>query len=297
MKVLQVHNTYRHRGGEDTVAIQERVVLERAGFEVGSIAVGNPSNPVRAASGLALAIWNPVSFRQVARAIQRHRPDVVHVHNTWFQLSPSVIWAIARAGVPIVWTAHNFRVVCGNGILYRDEAQCYDCVGAGPWPGVRHRCYRDSYALSAISGATIAAHERLGTWRKLPKRIVAVTLQQRRLNSSWIALRSHCREIELRGRSGCAATAAVVEQSCALRGQIELRKRGGRTSQRVESRITVDARTSPGGSNAGDAIGSVARVRTTSGRTFTSRNIGSDAEVPPADISFQKHRRAAYDTA
>lgn len=162
MRVLQIHTAYRRPGGEDAVADSEAAVLRAAGHEVVEWRAANSSAAPRAAAQLAAAPWNPLAARQARRLARRVRPDVVHVHNTWFALSHSVIGAIRAAGFPTVATLHNYRLICANALLYRDGHVCEDCVGSAPLPAVRHRCYRDSYPQSAAAAAAIEARRRGG---------------------------------------------------------------------------------------------------------------------------------------
>jgi len=122
---------------------------------------------------LAVAPWNPVSARAVRRAVAEHAPDVAHVHNTWFTLSPSVLGALHRSMVPVVMTLHNYRLVCVNALVFRDGHPCTDCVGRSPWPGVRHRCYRDSAPQSAVAAATLSFNRARGTWVDAVDRYIA----------------------------------------------------------------------------------------------------------------------------
>jgi glycosyltransferase involved in cell wall biosynthesis len=165
LKVLQIHTRYREPGGEDVVVEAEAALLRAAGHEVVAYQAENPSRPVTTAAMLAQAAWNPGSARALTRLVQRTRPDVAHVHNTWFALSPSVIRALRQAGVPVVMTLHNYRLVCANAQLYRDGRPCDTCVGSHPWHGVRHRCYRGSGLLTFPASGAITLHRWLGTWR------------------------------------------------------------------------------------------------------------------------------------
>jgi hypothetical protein len=61
-------------------------------------------------------------------------------------------------------TLHNYRLLCANGMLFRDGRPCEDCVASHPWHGVRHGCYRASKAVSVPAAVTIALHQRMGTW-------------------------------------------------------------------------------------------------------------------------------------
>lgn len=161
MKVLQVHTRYRQPGGEDTVVDAERDLLAAAGHEVVRHEAVNPAGP-GAALSLAASPWNSSAGRAAARVAELSRPDVAHIHNTWYAMSPAVPAALARRGIPVVATLHNYRRVCPNASLFRDGRPCEDCVGRNPLPGVRHRCYRGSYAASAAAAATIALNDRFG---------------------------------------------------------------------------------------------------------------------------------------
>lgn len=175
MKVLQVHTRYRQRGGEDAVVDNERRVLTAAGHEVEIWSPSNPESALAAAKSLAMAPWNPARRRELMGLVEGMRPDVVHVHNTWFEASPAVIDGVASLGVPVVMTLHNYRLVCANGELVRDEVPCELCVGRGPWAAVKYGCFRDSKPASAISAATIAVNRRRGTWTGSVGRFAALT--------------------------------------------------------------------------------------------------------------------------
>ena len=112
MRILQIHNRYRDHGGEDAVVASEAEVLRRAGHEVVQHQVENPPGRLEAFGAMALAAWNPVSARRVRSLAQRIRPDVAHVHNTWFTLSPAIFRALEQAGTPVVMTLHNYRLLC-----------------------------------------------------------------------------------------------------------------------------------------------------------------------------------------
>ena len=181
MRILQVHTRYRQRGGEDVVVEAEADLLRQAGHEVRQVIAQNPQGSVRAAANLAFAPWNPYWVHRIRREVESFRPDVVHVHNTWFTMSPAVLRAAKQAGAAVVMTLHNYRLTCANALLFRDGTICEDCVGASPWPAVRHACYRGSRAQSFVAAATVALHRNLGTWVRHVDRFIALTDFQRNL--------------------------------------------------------------------------------------------------------------------
>jgi glycosyltransferase involved in cell wall biosynthesis len=165
LRILQIHTRYREPGGEDVAVRSEAALLRSAGHQVVVHQVENPTGVASATVLLARSAWNMSAAKTVVQVAQESRPDVAHVHNTWFALSPTVLRALHQAGVPVVLTLHNYRVVCSNAQLFRDGRPCEECVGNHPWHGVRHRCYRGSALLSLTAAGTIALHDWLGTWR------------------------------------------------------------------------------------------------------------------------------------
>lgn len=175
MKVLQVHARYRGRGGEDTTVQNERGLLLGAGHEVGLFEGRNSYDPLVATRQLARSTWNTSAARRLSNVIDELLPDVVHVHNTWFALSPSVLAAATRKGVAVVMTLQNYRLVCVSANLFRDGAMCEDCVGRGPWPGVKHRCYHDSALTSSVLATSITVHRQIRSWRRWVDSFIAVS--------------------------------------------------------------------------------------------------------------------------
>lgn len=175
LRVLQVHNRYRRQGGEDAVVAAEGALLRAAGHDVHTYEVQNPPQWAPAAANLARAPWNATAARAVQAAVDRFRPDVAHVHNTWFALTPAAISALHDSGVPVVMTLHNYRLICANSTLFRDGQPCESCVGTHPWHGVIHRCYNASALTSLPAAATIAYNRRRGTWQRHVDLFLALT--------------------------------------------------------------------------------------------------------------------------
>ncbi len=167
MKILLLHNAYKQIGGEDVVVRRERGLLSAHGHDVSLYVESN--HAVRSTwDRIKTAVQAPYSIaarRRVAAEIQRVHPDIVHVHNFFPLLTPSVYDACRAAGRPVVQTLHNYRLVCMNGFFLRGGDVCEDCL-AKPiaWRGVRHACYRGSRGASGIIVALLALHRALRTW-------------------------------------------------------------------------------------------------------------------------------------
>jgi len=166
MRVLQIHNAHREPGGEDTVVEAERQLLASHDHVVEQFLVHNPTSAIGAAAALARSPWNRAAARGALQAARRFRPDVVHVHNTWYALSPAIFAALHRSGYTVVATLHNFRSVCANSLLLRNGESCELCVGSHPGHAIVHRCYRDSALQSVPAALTVGVARRLGVWSR-----------------------------------------------------------------------------------------------------------------------------------
>ena len=128
---------------------------------------GRPLPPSSARSGLlesgGHAVWSRSAVKEVRRLVRTRRVDVVHCHNLFPMLSPAILAAAANEGSAVLVTLHNYRFMCLPSTFLRDGVVCEDCLGRLPWPGVLHRCYRDSFFASGALAASLTLHRALGT--------------------------------------------------------------------------------------------------------------------------------------
>jgi glycosyltransferase involved in cell wall biosynthesis len=177
LRILQVHNTYQQAGGEDAVVANEGALLSGRGHDVRLWSANN--DEIEGAWAKLKTAWQvPYSHearRDLAEAIAEFKPDVVHVHNFFPLLTPSIYDACRSAGVPVVQTLHNFRTICAGALLLRDGRPCEDCIGASPYQGALHGCYRGSRLGSLAVARMISRHRRQGTWQTKVDRFIALT--------------------------------------------------------------------------------------------------------------------------
>lgn len=175
MRVLIVHNAYQQKGGEDGVVASEIAMLESHGVEVAVYSRHN--DEIKGMSRLALAgqtLWSSRTEADIAKRVADFRPDVIHAHNTFPLISPSLYVAADKAGVPVVQTLHNFRLFCPQAMLLCNGKVCEDCLGKSPWRGVVRGCYRGSKVQSAVIGGMQVLHRALGTYRNKVTRYIAL---------------------------------------------------------------------------------------------------------------------------
>lgn len=178
MRVLVVNKFWYRRGGLERVMFDEAAWLEAAGHEVAHFSTAHPDNEpspysdyfapylelgaggrlgARDAVRAGVRLFhNRPAARCVTRLIAEFRPDVVHAHGVHRQLSPSVLTAARRRGVPVVQTLHDYHKVCpADTLLLAGRAPCEPRRCRTYWYGaaVRHRCVRGSVGASVLSAA------------------------------------------------------------------------------------------------------------------------------------------------
>jgi glycosyltransferase involved in cell wall biosynthesis len=171
MRIILAHNRYRSTApsGENRVVDQEGEALAALGHEVERFERSSDEiehwSRAKKASLPASMIWSRTAYRDLGTVLREHRPDIVHVHNTFPLLSTSVLYACRDAGVPVVATFHNRRQVCARGDFFRDGSVCRECAGGSKVPAVIHGCYRGSRA--ATLPLVLSASMQRRSWQSL----------------------------------------------------------------------------------------------------------------------------------
>ncbi|MGH9703639.1 MAG: glycosyltransferase, partial [Candidatus Acidiferrales bacterium] len=120
-------------------------------------------------------IWSSDTHREFSRILREEKPDLVHVHNTFMMISPSIYSACREAGIPVVQTLHNYRLLCPGTNLFRDGRVCEECIDHTLLRGVIHGCYRESRAATATTALMLAIHRAMGTWQDNVDAFIATT--------------------------------------------------------------------------------------------------------------------------
>lgn len=169
LSVLVIHNRYQQPGGEDAVVRAEVNLLREAGHRVVTYFRDNRDiarySPLRKASLLLSTSWNRQTYADLRTLIRKERPDLVHCHNFLPLASPAAYYACRAAGVPVVQTLHNYRLLCPAGTLFSQGRRCQYCT-RGAAQGVGRGCYRQSRVQTAAVSLMLQTHRLRGTWTK-----------------------------------------------------------------------------------------------------------------------------------
>jgi len=185
MRVLHVNKFLYRRGGAEGYLFDVAHLQRRAGDEVEFFGMAHAENepdlryarhfpsrvdlepPPGPAGRLAAAgrmLWSTSARAGLSRVLADFRPDVVHLHNVYHQLSPSVVAAARDAGVPCVMTLHDYKLACPSYRMLDRGRPCDACVTGGPLQAARRGCKDGSRPASALLAVESWLHRRLGAY-------------------------------------------------------------------------------------------------------------------------------------
>lgn len=153
MKVLVAHNHYLETGGEDAVVESEIKMLEERGHAVIRYTKSNEylkrSSVFRkAAFAVSELNFSRRVYDETTEIIRKERPDIAHIHNIFFCITPSIYYALKDEGVPIVQSFHNYRFFCLRGAFFDGNRICEKCKGGKFHFAFIRRCWKDNFFLS-----------------------------------------------------------------------------------------------------------------------------------------------------
>jgi glycosyltransferase involved in cell wall biosynthesis len=142
VKVCLVHNAYGALSGEEVVVDATAAVLREHGHVVVTFFRSSAEIPrmrLGKARALFSGIYSFASRRRMRELLRRERPDVVHVHNVFPLISPSVLPVCRQAGAAVVMTTHNYRLACPTGLHVSGGSVCQRCrTGGELWCAARN---------------------------------------------------------------------------------------------------------------------------------------------------------------
>ena len=188
MKVLIANKFFRPVGGPETVVFDTARELEALGHEAITFAMAHPDNReskysdyfvsgidynanqskgikrlIKEASDI---VYSREAREKIERLIADTRPDIAHLHNIYHQLSPSILVALKKAGIPTILTLHDAKLVCPAMLLMVHGKVCERCAGKWFYHAVLNKCVKDSYAGSLVCAVEGTIHRTLKLYER-----------------------------------------------------------------------------------------------------------------------------------
>lgn len=192
MRILLANKYWYLKGGAERVVFETKRLLERNGDVVSAFAMRDPKNeaspwekhfvspvvtsgPASLKESLRTAgrmLWSFEAARKFGRLLDEAKPDVVHAHNIYHQLSPSILAAARRRRVPVVMTLHDYHLVSPNYGMF-DRGAIAEPDAAHPyWDTLRRKLVEGSAAKSALSAFEGWLHRAVGAYAHVSKFVV-----------------------------------------------------------------------------------------------------------------------------
>lgn len=169
MKILQINVFNYRKGGSETVYFSTIKMLEEQGHDVISFALKWPENYPSAQGkyfpdskvtrkGLFRPLKNIINYfyhfeaaKKIEQLINDEKPDLAHIHLIWGQITPSILPVLKRHHIPIVFSIHDYRIVCPAYTCKNGKGEvCEQCKGKYFYHCILNKCTKGSYVLSTI---------------------------------------------------------------------------------------------------------------------------------------------------
>lgn len=189
MKVLIVNKFLHPNGGSETYIFKLGEELRRQGHEVEYFGMDHPDRivgnkldiyvkPMDFHTGKIQKVLYPFKIiysrearKKIGVIIRNFQPDVVHLNNFNFQLTPSIIYEIKKYGIPIIYTAHDSQLVCPNHLLqqYSTGKRCEECLEYGYGRCMKNKCIHGSRVKSMLGTWEALLYRKLGIYKRIDR--------------------------------------------------------------------------------------------------------------------------------
>ena len=187
MKILFVNKFLYPRGGAESYMLGLGEYLSKIGHEVQYFGMSDEKNTVGNKAGAYTPnmdfhkksserflypfriIYSFEARRKIGKALDDMKPDVVHLNNINFQLTPSIIDEIKKRNIPLVWTLHDYQLICPAHLLYNSDKNCVceKCVGKSKIYCIKNKCIHSSRIKSILGAAESFFYKIKGTYKKV----------------------------------------------------------------------------------------------------------------------------------
>lgn len=177
MRILQVNKFNYLKGGADKYFLELTEELKKAGHEVAKFSMDHKDNLIDENQGYFVSnvdfnngnlwqklraagriFWSFEAARKFEALIKDFKPEVVHIHNIYHQISPSILRVAKRHGLPIVMHLHDYKLLCPNYKMYNSSGICEKCRGGKYYHCALNRCLKQSLAKSLLASLEMYLH-------------------------------------------------------------------------------------------------------------------------------------------
>lgn len=187
MKILMVNKFLYPRGGSESYMLSLGDCFKKLGHEVEYFGMYDEKNTVGNSAGKYTGnmdfhsrglsrflypfkiIYSREAKKKIMEVIKKFNPDIIHMNNINFQLTPSIIYGAKKLGIPVVQTVHDYQMICPNHLLYnfKKNTPCEKCIGGSHINCIKNKCIHSSLVKSIIGVIEAKLYSFLKTYKKV----------------------------------------------------------------------------------------------------------------------------------
>ncbi|MBI4681433.1 MAG: glycosyltransferase family 4 protein [Nitrospirae bacterium] len=108
---------------------------------------------------LRRTIYSRGAKKKIKALIKHEKPDIAHLQNIHHHITPSIVHVLKKHGIPIVWTLHDYTLICPNTSFLAHGRICERCCKRKFFWPVFIKCKKDSYLASLMTSIEASLHE------------------------------------------------------------------------------------------------------------------------------------------
>jgi glycosyltransferase involved in cell wall biosynthesis len=180
MKILMANKFFYPKGGSESIFFDTSRLLQSKGHQVVHFSMDHPDNvdspysPFfvsrldfgesgglgRQMKAAGRILYSLEAKRKFEALLRKERPDIVHLHNIYHQISPSILHVCQEYNVPAVMTLHDYKLVCPVYTLFTKGRVCIRCVPGRFFWCLLKKCNRSSFWRSLVSATEMYFHHK-----------------------------------------------------------------------------------------------------------------------------------------
>ena len=192
MKILMINKFWYNRGGSETYTFSLSNLLKSKGHKIIPFSMHHKDNfpnvysndfvsnidfvdslknfgMVSSFKVASRNIYSLEAKRKIENLIKTTRPDIAHLHNIHHHLTPSILHPLKKHNIPIIWTLHDYRLICPNSTFIKDGKICEKCKGKRYFEAVLAKCKKGSSMASLMAAIESYVHRYLGFYKLVAK--------------------------------------------------------------------------------------------------------------------------------
>jgi len=179
MKILMINKFFYRKGGSEAYMFDLIGLLKNEGQQIIEFSMQDEKNrPSKFADYFVKNInfskregwlkdlkkaWHLLysceAKKKLETLVKTEKPDIAHLHNFNFQITPAILSVLKKYKIPVVWTMHDYHLICPNYRLFTQGKICERCKINKFYNCYKYKCIKNSRAMSFLAMLEMYLHK------------------------------------------------------------------------------------------------------------------------------------------